>query len=70
MKTMYKIFSVFFKSPEKGAETSVYLASSPEVNNVTGKYFIDKKIKKSAEKTYEGDLQERLWKISVSLTGL
>ena len=70
MKTMYKFFSVFFKSPEKGAETSVYLASSPEVKNVTGEYFIDKKIKKSVEKTYDRDLQDKLWKISVSLTGL
>ncbi|MFX1538353.1 MAG: SDR family oxidoreductase [Promethearchaeota archaeon] len=70
MKTMYTIFSIFFKSPEKGAETSVYLASSPEVEGVTGKYFVNKKVKKSAPKTYDTGLQKRLWDVSVSLTKL
>ena len=32
----------FFKSPEKGAETSIYLASSPEVEGISGKYFVNK----------------------------
>ncbi|MHA2298699.1 MAG: SDR family oxidoreductase [Candidatus Hodarchaeales archaeon] len=70
MKTMYKLFSVFFKSTEKGAETPVYLASSPEVEGITGKYFTNKKVKKSAQKTYDENLQNRLWKVSASLTGL
>ncbi|MFX1253022.1 MAG: SDR family oxidoreductase [Promethearchaeota archaeon] len=70
MKTMYTVFSIFFKSPEKGAETSVYLASSSEVEGVTGKYFVNKKVKKSAPKTYDTDLQKRLWDISVGLTKL
>ncbi|MHA2225878.1 MAG: SDR family oxidoreductase [Candidatus Hodarchaeales archaeon] len=70
MKIMYKLFSPFFSSPEKGAETSVFLASSPEVEGVTGKYFVNKKPKRSAEKTYDTDLQKKLWDISVKLTNL
>ncbi len=70
MKLMYKLFSPFFKSPKKGAETSVYLATSDEVDGVTGKYFASKKIRKSAQKTYDPELQERLWELSVQLTNL
>ncbi len=70
MKFMYKLFSPFFQSPEKGAETTIFLATSPEVDGITGKYFVNKKIKKSAEKTYDTDLQNRLWKISSQLTNL
>lgn len=69
-KFMYKLFSSFFKPPEKGAETSIYLASSPEVDGITGKYFVNKKATKSAPKTYDTALQERLWKLSVRLTSL
>jgi NAD(P)-dependent dehydrogenase (short-subunit alcohol dehydrogenase family) len=42
-KTVWKFGSLFFISSEKGAETSVYLASSPEVANVSGKFFSNKK---------------------------
>ncbi len=69
-KLMYKLFSPFFKPPEKGAETSIYLASSPEVDGITGKYFVNKKAVKSAPMTYDSALQERLWKLSVQLTNL
>lgn len=70
MKIMYKLFSPFFKSSEKGSETSVYLASSHDVEGITGKYFVNKKVKESAEKIYDTDLQNRLWKISNHLTHL
>ncbi|HSH02689.1 MAG TPA: SDR family oxidoreductase [Anaerolineae bacterium] len=36
---------LFFRTPEKGANTTVYLATSPAVAGVTGKYFVDEKIK-------------------------
>ena len=36
---MFRVLGPFFKSPEKGAETSIYLASSPEVEGISGKYF-------------------------------
>ncbi|MFX1269422.1 MAG: SDR family oxidoreductase, partial [Promethearchaeota archaeon] len=42
----------FFKSPRKGAATSIYLASSPDVEGITGKYFIKKQPKKSSNESY------------------
>ena len=58
------------RSPEKGAETVVYLASSPEVAGITGKYFTDKKEVKSSDESYDGSTAKRLWELSEELTGL
>ncbi len=69
-KIFYKMVKIFFKSPEKGAETPVFLATSPEVQQITGKYFVNKKMTKSAPKTYDDDLAKRLWEQSVELTDL
>ena len=58
------------KTSDKGAETSIYLCSSEEVSNTSGEYFIDCKkapITKGAESKEDA---ERLWKISLELTGL
>ncbi|MEJ2614750.1 MAG: SDR family oxidoreductase [Ignavibacteriaceae bacterium] len=60
----YKSISPFLKSPEEGAETVVYLASSPEVANVSGKYFIDKKCVKSSAISYDEDISQKLWRLS------
>ncbi|MHA1992796.1 MAG: SDR family NAD(P)-dependent oxidoreductase [Candidatus Hodarchaeales archaeon] len=59
-----------FKSPEKGAETSIYLASSPEVEGITGKYYIKKQQKESSKESYNEEDAKRLWEISVKLTNL
>lgn len=66
---MYKLVKPFFLSPEKGAETSVYLASSPEVEGVTGKYFVRKQAVASSPESYDLEIASRLWKISTQLTG-
>ena len=60
----------FFKSPEEGAETSIYLATSPEVEGITGKYFINKEQRQSSEESYNEEYAKRLWKISEEMTGL
>lgn len=57
-------------SPEKGAQTSIYLAASPEVEGVTGGYFIRKQQKRSAPHTFDEALQDRLWSVSEALVGL
>lgn len=64
------LFKRFTLSPERGAETSVYLASSPEVEGVTGKYFDKKRAKPSNPASYDEAAQERLWDISAKMTGL
>jgi len=60
-------FRVFGRSPEKGARTGVYLASSPEVEGVTGKYFADCKESKSSKVSYDEVIARRLWKVSETL---
>ncbi|UCD02583.1 MAG: SDR family oxidoreductase [Promethearchaeota archaeon] len=61
---------VFFKSPEKGAETSIYLASSPEVEGITGKYFVKKEPRESSEESYNEAYAKKLWEISAEMTKL
>ena len=57
-------------SPEKGAETSIHLATSPAVVNVTGEYFDKSKIKKTAPLGQDMQKARKLWDISLSLTGV
>lgn len=57
-------------SPEKGARTSVYLASSPDVEGVSGKYFDNSREKKSSRRSYDMNAQKKLWELSEKLTGL
>lgn len=57
----------FALTPEQGAETSIYLASSPSVKGITGKYFVDKKERKSSGISYDKEQQERLWQLSEEL---
>lgn len=58
------------KSPLEGAQTSIYLATSPEVEGVTGKYFVDCKAVHSSAASYDLDAAQRLWEVSLRLTGL
>jgi NAD(P)-dependent dehydrogenase (short-subunit alcohol dehydrogenase family) len=51
----------FFKSPEKGARTSLYLATSPEAGQVSGQYFVDAKPVMPSTVALDDALAERLW---------
>jgi NAD(P)-dependent dehydrogenase (short-subunit alcohol dehydrogenase family) len=62
------IYAVIGISAEKGAQTSLYLASSPEVAVVTGKYFVNCKDTRSSHRSYDTVLQQRLWRVSEELT--
>lgn len=61
---------VFFVSPEKGAQTSLYLAASPEVEGVTGKYFSDSKERPSSAVSHDREAAQKLWDISEQMTGI
>jgi NAD(P)-dependent dehydrogenase (short-subunit alcohol dehydrogenase family) len=65
-----KIARPFLLSPEKGAETPLYLATSPDVAGVTGKFFAKKSERKSSKESYDRDEARRLWDISMKLSGL
>jgi len=56
--------------PTEGAKTSVYLATSPDVEGVSGKYFTNMKSCKSSNASYDEDAARRLWDVSLELTGL
>jgi retinol dehydrogenase-14 len=58
------------KSPVRGASTSVHVASSPALEQVTGQYFVNGKPAKSSRRSYDRDTAERLWQVSSKLTGL
>ena len=55
-------------SPEDGARTSVYLASSPEVEGISGRYFFQCKEIRSSEISYDEESASRLWEVSEALT--
>lgn len=57
-------------SPKDGAQTILYLAASPEVEGVTGKYFYRMKPVKSSPSSYDPEASLRLWEISEKITGL
>jgi len=65
---MAPIVGIFEHSPKRGAETQIYLASSPEVEGVTGKYFFKKKEKRPSDESMELDVARRLWEVSGELT--
>jgi retinol dehydrogenase-14 len=57
-------------SPEKGAETSIYLAFSPEVEGLSGRYFVKKADARSSDESYDEKIARRLWEVSAELTNL
>ena len=57
-------------SPEQGAQTSIYLATSTEVEGVTSKYFVKCKPVHSSPASYDEEVARRLWQVSAELTGL
>ena len=69
-RVLTKVVRLFMAGPQKGAETSVYLASSPEIAGVSGEYFEKKRAKKSSTESYDEHVAERLWDASADLTNL
>jgi retinol dehydrogenase-14 len=67
---LVRILRPFMRSPERGADTAVYLASAPEVEGVTGRYFADRKVRKSHESSYDPATTARLWRVSTDLVGI
>jgi len=61
---------LFMTSPNKGAETVVYLASSPDAASTSGEYWDKLKVKKSSEESYNEEVGKRLWEVSEKLTSL
>lgn len=60
----------FFRSPEQGAATSLYVATADELSHVTGKYFANCKEKKPRAWALDNEAAKRLWALSEEMTGL
>jgi len=64
---LVKLGQVFARSPERGARTLVYLATSPEVEGVTGKYFHDEREVEPSPAAQDAEVARRLWEVSERL---
>jgi retinol dehydrogenase 14 len=60
----------FMKTPARGAATSIHIASTPDLEGVTGRYFANGKPKRSAKPSHDESTATRLWQISADLVGL
>jgi NAD(P)-dependent dehydrogenase (short-subunit alcohol dehydrogenase family) len=70
MKIMGAVVPLIARSPEKGAATSIYLASSPEVQSITGKYFVDCRVSQPAPQASDSAVARRLWDVSAEMVHL
>jgi short-subunit dehydrogenase len=59
-----------FPSPEKGARTLVYLASSPEIAGVSGRFFLRQRVRSTKPVTHDREVAAQLWRVSAELVGL
>lgn len=69
-RLMRRLVNVVLISPEEGAQTIIYLATSREVEGITGKYFVKQKAVLSSRESYDLTAAKRLWQVSAELTGL
>jgi NAD(P)-dependent dehydrogenase (short-subunit alcohol dehydrogenase family) len=69
-RTGRAVDSTFGATPAEGAETSIYLAAAPEVESVSGKYFVRKKPVSSSRESYDAAAARRLWDLSARLAGI
>jgi NAD(P)-dependent dehydrogenase (short-subunit alcohol dehydrogenase family) len=65
-----KALQLFFRTPEQGADTVVYLATSPAVVAASGKYFYDRGELQPSPAARDDEAARRLWRISAELTGV
>lgn len=69
-KVLMGALKPFFRSPAKGAETSIYLASSKDVENDSGGYYYNCKLKEPKQWATDDAAAERLWQVSAEMVGL
>ncbi|WP_416148376.1 SDR family oxidoreductase [Salipaludibacillus sp. HK11] len=69
-KTIVKMLRPFFQTPAEGSRTAIYLATSKELEGVTGKFFVHQKEVETTKKTHDRGLAAQLWKVSEELVGI
>lgn len=69
-KLLMGAMNLFMISPQKGAQTTLFLATSPQVEHVSGEYFAKSKSKKPAPQALRQDTADKLWEISEKYVGI
>jgi retinol dehydrogenase 12 len=65
-----RLAKTLFPSAEKGARTLIYLASSPDVAGVSGRFFLWQRVRRTKPVTSDTEVAARLWRVSAALAGL
>jgi retinol dehydrogenase-12 len=68
--TLFALISRFARTPEKGAETVIYLSASPEVEGASGGYYFDCRLKTPSAAAQDDAAAESLWQLSERLVGI
>ncbi|MBL4576852.1 MAG: SDR family oxidoreductase [Flavobacteriales bacterium] len=67
---IWNLVKPFLNTPEKGAQTSIYLASSPDVTKISGSYFAYSKQKEPSRASKDLEAARQLWEVSTEMTGM
>lgn len=67
---LIRVLAPFFRTPDKGAATTLHVATSPAMENVSGRYFASCREARSTPASHDRDAALRLWELSAHLTGL
>lgn len=70
MAVGFRIGSVFARTPRKGADTGLHLATSPEVEGVSGEYFFDRRPGRLSRHARDDEAARRLWEATEAILGL
>ena len=70
LRGIFRLIARFARSPEKGAETVIYLASSPQVQGASGGYYFDCKLTPPSSAAQDDSAAEKLWEVSERLVGI
>jgi len=62
-----RVVRPLLKTPAQGAKTPIYLASSPDVDGISGQFFVNRKPKTANKVAYDTDMTARLWRVSADL---
>jgi NAD(P)-dependent dehydrogenase (short-subunit alcohol dehydrogenase family) len=69
-RALTRVLRPFFRTPAQGAETSIWVATAPEIEGVSGQYFVGRRATRSSPASYDEVIARRLWDASLKLTGL
>jgi retinol dehydrogenase-14 len=58
------------KTPDDGAQTSIYLASSTDLKGITGRYYVECQPVRSSAVSYDTGIAKKLWEISETMVGI